>query len=144
MTISDTFVDIRLVRIDGRDFCDHLFFRYRVTPERPAQATLLGPDIPRLQQYMKALRVPYEMKVDARNDFGDTTRATFIVTGSLPCEATIRADYDNGKVIAELTNVRRAGRLSTRFDAKVLDEVTDDFARYVLGADDDFEKLFAR
>ncbi len=144
VTISDTFVDIRLVRIDGRDFCDHLFFRYRVTPDRPAQATLLGPDIPRLQQYMKALRVPYEMKVDARNDFGDATRATFIITGSLPCEATIRADYENGKVIAELTNVRRAGRLSTRFDAKVLDEVTDDFARYVLGADDDFEKLFVR
>ena len=113
-------------------------------PQGVARSTVLGPDIARLRQYLDAMRVKYELKADAKNDFGDVTRATFTVQGSLPCEAVIRADYENGKVICELTNVRRAGRLGCRFDARVLDDVTDDFARYVLGADADFEKLFNR
>jgi len=144
LSVGDAFVDIRLRKIDGKDFCDHLLFRYRVTPQAPAKAMLLGADITRLQQYLQSMRVVFELKEEAKNDFGQLSRATFSVSGSLPCEAIIRADYDNNKVIAELTNVRRPGRMSCRFDAKTLDEVTDDFARYVLGADDDFAKLFIK
>ena len=144
VTVSNGFVDIRLRKIEGKDFCDHLIIRFRVTPKSPVKATLIGPDIARLEQYLKALRVPFEFKPEAKNDFGQVTRASFKVEGSLPCEAIIRGDYDTGNVIVELTNVRRAGRLPCRMDPKTLDESVDDFARYVLGADDDFAKLFTR
>ena len=142
--LSDAFVDMRLQRIEGRDVCDHVIFRFRVRPQAPAKAVLIGPDIARLQQYLQAMRVPFDLQPVAKNDFGQVTRAAFTVSASLPCEAILRADYAAGKVVCELTNVRRAGRLACRFDAKVLDDVTDDFARYVLGADADFEKLFNR
>ncbi|MGE0875526.1 MAG: serine/threonine-protein kinase [Burkholderiales bacterium] len=142
--ISDAFVDMRLRKIEGKDFCDHLIFRFRVTPELPVTTRLLGPDIGRLQQYLGALRVPFEMKEEAKDDFGKATRAIFRVSASLPCEAILRGDYDNGTVVAELTNVRRPGRVKAQFSASTLDDVADDFARYVLGADDDFAKLFTR
>lgn len=144
VTVGDAFVDIRLRKIEGKDVCDHIIFRFRVTPVQPVKATIIGPDIERLGQYLKAMRVIFEMKEDAKDDFGKVKRATFTVTGSLPCEATIRGDYDNALVLAELTNVRRAGRMQAKFDAKTLDDVADDFARYVLGADDDFARLFTR
>ncbi len=144
VTVGDAFVDIRLRKIEGKDVCDHIIFRFRVTPVQPVKATIIGPDIGRLGQYLKAMRVIFEVKEDAKDDVGKVTRATFTVTGSLPCEATIRGDYDNALVLAELTNVRRAGRMQARFDTKTLDDVADDFARYVLGADDDFARLFTR
>jgi len=144
VTVGDAFVDIRLRKIEGKDVCDHIIFRYRVTPTKPVKATIIGPDIERLGQYLKAMRVIFEAKAEAKDDFGKVTRASFTVTGSLPCEAQIRGDYDASMVMAELTNVRRAGRTLAKFDAKTLDDVADDFARYVLGADDDFAKLFSR
>lgn len=144
VTVSDAFVDMRLKKIDGRDVCDHLIFRYRVTPDAAARATLLGPDIQRMQTYLGALRVPFEMKPETKDDFGKVTRALFTVNASLPCEAIVRGDYEEQKVLVEVTNVRRPGRMQCRMDPKVWDDVADDFARYVLGADDDFAKLFVR
>jgi serine/threonine-protein kinase len=144
VTVSDAFVDIRPRRMEGRDFCDHVIMRFRVTPGAPARTTLIGPDIGRFEQYLKGLRVPFDVKPEARNDFGQVVRATFTVTASLPCEAILRGDYDSGQVIVELTNVRRPGRHACRIETKVLEEVADDFARYVIGADDGFARLFTR
>jgi hypothetical protein len=144
LTIADGQADIRLRKIEGKDVCDHIIFRYRVTPAAPVKATLIGADIERLQEYLGRLRVPFQLTDEIKDDFGKVKRATFTVAGPLPCEATIRGDYDSGMVLAELVNVRRPGRMHARFEAAKLSEAADDFARYLIGADDDFAKLFTR
>ncbi len=90
------------------------------------------------------LAIPYEAKTEAKSDFGQATRATFTVAAPLPCEINIRADYDKSSVEIELVNVRRAGRVRCQLEAGSLDDVVDDLARYVLGVDDDFDKVLNR
>ena len=142
--LSSAFVDLRSRKIEGKDHGDHLFFRFRAQPTSPAKATLLGADIARFQDYLKMLAIPYEAKTEAKSDFGQATRATFTVAAPLPCEINIRADYDKSSVEIELVNVRRAGRVRCQLEAGSLDDVVDDLARYVLGVDDDFDKVLNR
>jgi serine/threonine protein kinase len=142
--LSNSFVDLRSIKIDGEDRGNHLFFRFRVQPTAPAKSTLLGADITRFQDYLKMLSIPHEVQTEARSDFGQATRATFTVAASLPCEINIRADYDKSMVEIELVNVRRPGRVRCRLEPKALDAVVDDLARYLLGVDDDFDKVLNR
>jgi len=139
--LSNAFVDLRSRKIDGKDHGDHLFFRFRAQPTTPAKVTLLGADIARFQEYLKMLDIPFEVKTEAKNDFGLVTRASFAVSAPLPCEINIRADYDKLSVEIELVNVRRPGRVRCRLERATLDDVVDDLARYLLGVDDDFDKL---
>ena len=44
-------------------------------------------------------------------------------------------------VRGELTNVRRLGRMQYRLTQQQFDDAVDDLARYMLGADDEFEKV---
>ena len=142
--LSNAFVDLRSRKINGKDHGDHLFFRFRAQPTTPAKATLLGADIARFHEYLKMLNIPFEAKTEAKNDFGQATRAAFTVSAPLPCEVNIRADYDKSSVEIELVNVRRPGRVRCRLEPKTLDDVVDDLARYVLGVDDDFDKILDR
>jgi len=142
--LSNAFVDLRSRKINGKDHGDHLFFRFRAQPTTPAKATLLGADIARLHVYLKSLNIPFEVKTEAKSDFGQVTRATFTVSAPLPCEVNIRADYDKSSVEIELVNVRRPGRVRCGLGLKTLDDVVDDLARYVLGVDDDFDKILNR
>jgi len=139
--LSDAFADLRYRKIDGENHGDHLFFRFRVRPTTPASASLRGADIARLHDYLKLLGVPFELKAEAKDDFGKVTRATFTVSASLPCEVNIRADYDNPSIELELINIRRPGRVRCRIEPKKLDDVVDDLARYLLGVDDDFDRI---
>lgn len=146
--LSEAFVDSRPVRIDGKDMLEHLMFRFRITPAQPARATVLGEDIARCEQYLKYMRVAFEQQVLAKNDFGKPTRAEVVVSASLPCEVNVRADYAGqgsgssaaaSDVAIELTNVRRLGRVACKVPPAKLEQAVDDLARYLLGADDDFE-----
>ena len=139
--LSNAFVDLRSRKIDGKDHGDHLFFRFRVQPTTPAKATLLGADIARFQEYLKMLNIPFEAKAEAKSDFGQVTRAAFTVSAALPCEVNIRADYNKSSVEIELVNVRRPGRVRCQLEPKIFDGVVDDLARYILGVDEDFEKI---
>ncbi len=141
VTLGEAFVDSRPRRVDGKDVTDHLFMRYRITPTQAARASLLGEDIPRCEQYLKLMKVTFQQRALAKNDFGKVTRAEITVTGSLPCEVNVRADYEANRVGIELTNVRRLGRVQHQLPAQGFADVVDDLARYMLGADDDFEKL---
>ena len=144
VVLSDAFIDMRLKHMDGRDFLEHIIIRFRIRPEIPARATLIGADIERLEQMLQSMKVPFELQPLAKSDFGQVTRATFTIGAALPCAATFCADYDAGTVTGELVNVRRPGRLSCAFSAAALDQAVDDLARYVLGADADFEKYLRR
>jgi hypothetical protein len=144
VTLSEAFVDARPQRIEGKDYTQHIVFRYRITLAQPAKASLLGADIQRAEQYFKARRASCELKPEAKNDFGQVTRASIVVSGALPCEINLRADYDNPGVTIELIDARRAGKIVTRVGAEELNDIVDDLARFVLGADDDFDKVLKR
>jgi hypothetical protein len=141
VALSAGFVDGRPLNLDGKNVIDHIFMRYRITPVQPAKANLLGDDVARCEQYLKLMKVAYTQRVIAKNDFGKVTRAEITVTSSLPCEINVRADYDAFVINIELTNVRRLGRVTYRLTQQQFDEAVDDLARYMLGADDDFERV---
>jgi hypothetical protein len=142
--LSEAFVDRRKRHLHGREVHDHTFMRFRITPGAPAKVKLLGEDIPRCEQYLKAMKIAHAQRVEAKSDFGKVSRAEFTVTGSLPCEIVLRPDYDAQLVNVELTNVRRLGRVQYRLATAVFNDVVDDLARYLLGVDDDFERLARR
>ena len=64
------------------------------------------------------------------------------MTGVQTCALPIY--YDKSSVEIELINVRRPGRVRCRLEPKTLGDVVDDLARYLLGVDDDFDKILNR
>lgn len=139
--LSSGFVDSRPRRIDGKDVCESLSVSYKVAPAAPASVSLFGDEIARCSEYLKALRLEHQVNVEQKNDFGQARRATVTVRGPIGCTINIRADYDAFAVGVELLNVCRLGRREARLTAPQLETATDDLARYILGADDDFEKV---
>jgi len=141
VTLSDAWVDSRPRKVDGQDYCERINILFRVNPQPAARATLLGDDIGRLDQILKALSADYKMVVEQKNDFGQVRRATFVVNGKLLAEIEIVADYTALAVNVELTTVRRHGKRRHRIPADKFKDVGDELARYILGVDDDFERL---
>jgi serine/threonine protein kinase len=144
VSFSDGWADTRPRRIGNRECCDYIYLRYRANPEPPARFTLLGPDIERCEQFLKSVEAQYELRIEARNDFGQPRRATFVVTGKLLAEIEINADYENPGVTLELVNVRRIGRRHCRIPADKVKDLADELARYIVGVDDELEKSFTR
>lgn len=143
VTLSNAWVDSRPRRIEGRDCLQRIYIRYHVNPDPAARVTLLGADIGRLEQILKSLGADYQLNVEQKNDFGEARRATFIVKGKLLAEVEIEADYDKLEVSLELATVRRHGRRKHRIPAAKFKDVGDELARYIVGVDDDFERLLA-
>ena len=63
--------------------------------------------------------------------------------GKLLCEIEMHADYEALVVTVDLVNVRRPGRRQFRIGAAKFKDIGDELARYVLGTDNDFERLGA-
>jgi len=126
---------------EGRELCAQVQLRYWVRAAQPPKFMLLGEDVGRCEEYLKSLRVEFQHR--ARQDARDRP-VQFVVTGPLPCEVNIRADFEAATATVELVNVRRFGRVTVRLDAETFKEAIDDLARYVLGVDDDFRKLIAK
>src|SRR5882672_9720393 len=141
VTLSDAWVDSRPRKVDGQDYCERINIRFRVNPQPAARVILLGDDIGRLDQILKALSADYKMVVEQKNDFGQPRRASFVVNGKLLAEIEIVADYTALAVNIELTTVRRHGKRRHRIPADKFKEVGDELARYILGVDDDFERF---
>jgi hypothetical protein len=144
VSLSDAWADTRPRRIGNRECCDYVYLRYRVNPEPPARFTLLGPDIERCEQFLRSLGAQYELRVEARNDFGQPRRATFVVAGKLLCEIEMNADYESLAVTLELVNVRRIGRRQCRVPSDKVKELADNLARYLVGVDEELEKTLAK
>jgi hypothetical protein len=142
--LGDGFVDMRPIHLPGKDICERVTMRYRVVPAAPVRVSLVGEDIKRCIEYLKSVKVEYKAQAEGRNEMGKVTKAAFLVNSALPCEILIRGDYEAPSVVIELNNVRRPGRVQCRLAVEQLEHATDDLARYVLGVDDDFEKLLAK
>jgi hypothetical protein len=141
VSLSDAVVENRTRSVDGQTLVEQVSVRFRVTPAQPAVATLMGADIERCQQYLKVLKVGFSERAAAKAAAGKPARAEIAVTGSLPCEIDMRADYAAHRVALELTNVRRLGRVVYRLAPGTFTEAVNDLARFLLGADDDFETV---
>jgi hypothetical protein len=138
-TLTQAVVANRTLQLpENKELCAQIQFRYWVRPAEAPKFMLLGEDVGRCEQYLKSLRVEFQQR--ARGD--DKERPVqFVVTGPLPCDVNIRADYEALTATLELINVRRFGRFTVRLDTASFKAAIDDVARYVLGVDDDFEKL---
>jgi serine/threonine protein kinase len=142
VTLTQASVDNRTLKVAaGKDLCARIRFHYRVRPAEPPKIMLLGEDVARCEQYLKSLRVAFQVRA---NTEGRERPTLFIVTGLLPCEINIRADYEAATATVELINVRRFGRVTVRFPTDALKGVIDDLARYVIGVDNDFSKLLTK
>ena len=123
-------LESRQIELPGKEVCGQVILRYRVTPAAPVTVTLAGEDIARCAEYLTNL------KVEFRANGGE-----FTVTGSLPSEINLRADYEAGTVGVELINVRRFGPVEARIPAYRFKEAIDPLARYILGTGDHFGEL---
>ena len=144
VALSEARTDSRPRIIANRDYLDYAVLRFSANAQPPVKIVITGDDCARLETYLKGLKASYEMQVTARHDFGHVTRAIFTVKGPFPCEVLLKADYDKNEVAIELTGVRRIGKTACRVPAAELEDAVDDLGRYILGADDDFERRMAR
>jgi hypothetical protein len=139
VTLVQPAVGNRTLKLPGdKELCAQIQFRYWVRPAEPPKFMLLGVDVGRCEQYLKSLRVEFQQR---SRESGKERPVQFVVTGPLPCDVNIRADYEALTATLELINVRRFGRFTVRLDTASFKAAIDDVARYALGVDDDFEKL---
>jgi hypothetical protein len=141
VSLAQGWIDNRIQSIRGREYQNRIILRYQVNPEPAARVTIFGPDIVQCDKLLKSFGADYTMQVEARTDFGEPRRAIFVLKGKLPCELELEADYEGLAVRVELVNVRRPGKRKHRIPAARFKDVGDDLARYILGADNDFERL---
>jgi serine/threonine-protein kinase len=140
VALSEARTDSRPRIIGNRDYLDYASLRFAATAQPPAKLVITGDDVARLEAYLKGVKAGYEMQATARHDFGHVTRAIFTVKGPFPCEVVLKADYDKNDVAVELAGVRRAGKSACRIPVAELEQAVDDLGRYILGADDEFER----
>jgi hypothetical protein len=131
-------------RAEGRDVCDLIKVVFKVAPAKPQGASLQGSEINACLDYFKAQKAEHELAIEKKSDFGVTTRARVTLSGALPCELTIKADYENPGAAFELNGVRRLGRYRGEVDPDEIEEALDELVRYFLGADDAFERFVDR
>lgn len=141
--LSGGFVDSRPKRIEGRDVCESLSITYKAKPAVPVGISLFGDEIARCTDHLKNLRMEHTVDVEQKNDFGQARRARVSAWGAINCIINLRADYGSFTAGVELINAGRFGRREARLGVAQLKTTADDLARYILGADSDFEKLIA-
>jgi serine/threonine protein kinase len=144
MILGDGFTDMRTRDVNGKSCADYVTFKYRVRFPKPEKLEVTGQEAQRVQERLKAMGVKHDMSA-RKNDLGQVTHATFTMTGPFPCQALLRADYDEPGYTLELVNVRHHGQKKLRLGPEELDEnVLDEFGTWVLGADDTFERFLKR
>src|SRR5213078_958110 len=142
VTLTQATVNSRMFKLAAdKELCAQIRFHYRVRAAEPPKVMLLGEDVGRCEQYLKSLRVAFQVRA---NTEGKERPTLFVVSGPLPCEVNIRADYEAATATVELINVRRFGRVTVRFATDALKGVVDDLARYVLGVDNDLSRLLTK
>jgi hypothetical protein len=131
-------------RAEGRDVCDSIKMILKVAPAKAQGASLQGSEINACLAYFKEQKAEHDFAVEKKSDFGVTTRARITLSGALPCELTIKGDYENPGAAFELNGVRRIGRYRGEVDPDEIEDALDQLVRYLLGADEAFEQFVSR
>ena len=144
MILGEGFTDMRTRDLQGKSRADYVTFKYRVRFPKPEKLEVTGPEAQRVQERLKGLGVKHEF-AGRKNDLGQLTHASFVLSGPFPCQAVLRADYDEPGFMLELANVRHHGPAKLRLGPDELnDDVLDEFGTWVLGADEAFERFLKR
>ncbi len=144
MILGDGFTDMRTRDLNGKSCADYVTFKYRVRFPKPEKLEVTGQEAQRVQERLKAMGVKHEIS-SRKNDLGQATHTTFILSGPFPCQALLRADYDEPGFTLDLVNVRHHGQAKLRFGPEELDDdVLDEFGTWVLGADEAFERFLKK
>ncbi len=144
MILGDGFTDMRTRDLNGKSCADYVTFKYRVRFPKPEKLEVTGQEAQRVQERLKAMGVKHEYSA-RKNDLGQVTHAAFLMSGPFPCQALLRADYDEPGFTLDLVNVRHHGQAKLRFGPEELDDdVLDEFGTWVLGADDAFERFLKK
>jgi len=143
-TLSEGFTDYRSRDIDGKKRFDFVSFKYKVTGDKPVALTLPAAEVAPFRERLERLKIEFQTTGKPFSPGIDTT-ATFTLRGPFPCGAVVRGDYDKAAIVIDLENVRRYGVRRAQLPlAAFTDDVLDKFGTYMLGVDDEFEKLLAR
>jgi hypothetical protein len=144
MILGEGFTDMRTRDLNGKSCADYVTFKYRVRFPKPERLEISGQEAQRVQERLKAMGVKHEFS-GRKNELGQLTHGIFVLSGPFPCQALLRADYDEPGFILELVNVRHHGQAKLRLGPDELDDdVLDEFGTWVLGADDAFERFLKR
>ncbi|MFY9317178.1 MAG: serine/threonine-protein kinase [Burkholderiales bacterium] len=144
MILCEGFTDMRTRDLGGKSRADYITFKYRVRFPSPQKLAASGPEAQRIQERLETLGIQNELQA-VKNEMGQIQRATFVLTGPFPCQAVIRADYDEPGFNIELVNVRHHGPAKLRLGPDELnDDVLDEFGTWVLGADEAFGRFLKR
>jgi hypothetical protein len=145
MVLSNAFADYRLGKVDGDEVCDHVFLNYQARYAQPAALDVAGPDIEHCRRLLSTFRIPFEFSALKKNDFGQAVSGTFTLSGAIPCEINIRADYDAPAILIELLNVGRIGIGHCRLALEAFNErFADEIAKHALGSENEFARLLTR
>ena len=145
MVLSKAFADYRARKLDGDEVCDHVFLLYHARYAQPAAVNVAGPDIEHCRRFLALSRVPFEFNATRKNDFGEALSGTFTLSGPIPCELYVRADYDAPGVVIELLNVGRLGAGRCILAPEAFNEsLVDEIAKHALGSKNEFAKLVTR
>ena len=144
MILGEGFTDMRTRDLNGKSRADYVTFKYNVRFPQPVKLEVTGPESQRIQERFKALGIKHEFSAK-KNALGQLTHGSFVLVGPFPCQAVLRADYDDPGFMLELVNVRHHGTAKTRLGLNELtDDVLDEFGTWVLGADEAFERFLER
>jgi hypothetical protein len=145
MVLSSAFADYRLRKVDGDEVCDEVFLTYHARYAQPAAVDVAGPDIEYCRRFFAMSRVPFEFSALKKNDFGQAVSGRFALSGAIPCEVHIRADYDAPAVLIELLNVGSIGSGRCRLAPEAFNErFADEIAKHALGSQNEFAKFLTR
>jgi hypothetical protein len=144
MILGDGFTDLRTRDVGGKSCADYLIFTYRVRFPKPEKLEVSGQETQRVLDRLKSLGIKHEVSGE-KDPLGQLTRASIVMAGPFPCQAVLRADYDEPGYTMELMNVRHHGPAKLRLAPEELnDDVLDEFGTWVLGASDAFERFLKR
>src|SRR6266446_4420290 len=84
VTLTQASVNSRMFKLAAdKELCAQIRFHYRVRAAEPPKVMLLGEDVGRCEQYLKSLRVAFQVRA---NTEGRERPTLFVVSGPLPCE----------------------------------------------------------
>lgn len=142
--LGECFTDMRTRDVHGKSCADFVTLKYRVRFPKAEKLEVNVREAQRIRERLVALGVKHDY-AERKNAAGQDTHAIFTTSGPFPCQAVLRADYDEPGFNVELMNVRHHGPAKLRLSADELnDDVLDEFGTWVLGADDSFERFLKR
>jgi len=145
MVLSSAFADYRLRKVDGDEVCDQVFLTYLARYAQPAVMDVAGPDIEYCRRSFALASVPFEFSALKKNDFGQAVTGRYTLSGAIPCEVHIRADYDAPAVLIELLNFGSIGAGRCRLAPEAFNErFADEIAKHALGSQNEFAKFVTR